>query len=160
MYEGFTDRAQQVVGFAQEEARMLNRATVGTEHLLLGLMRESEGAAAKSLVALGLSLESVRSEVEQLADRDQPALSDGIPFTPRAKLVLELSLDEAQRLGFDSVEAEHILLSIIREGWGLARFMCLKHCTSSQPSCASESFRKWYDVVRRKATIRFWCSTA
>jgi len=120
MFERFTDRARRVVVLAQEEARMLNHNYIGTEHILLGLAREGDGIAARALVSLGISLEAVRREVEQIIGRGKQAPSGHIPFTPRAKKVLELSLREAHQLGHDYIGTEHILLGLIREGEGVA----------------------------------------
>src|SRR5881394_1924399 len=99
MFERFTDRARRVVVLAQEEARMLNHNYIGTEHILLGLIHEGEGVAAKALESLGISLEAVRQQVEEIIGQGQQAPSGHIPFTPRAKKVLELSLREALQLG-------------------------------------------------------------
>jgi Clp amino terminal domain, pathogenicity island component/UvrB/uvrC motif len=120
MFERFTDRARRVVVLAQEEARMLNHNYIGTEHILLGLLHEGQGVAAKALQSLGISLEAVRQQVEQIIGRGQQAPSGHIPFTPRAKKVLELSLREAHQLGHDYIGTEHILLGLIREGEGVA----------------------------------------
>ncbi|HEY7920521.1 MAG TPA: Clp protease N-terminal domain-containing protein, partial [Streptosporangiaceae bacterium] len=120
MFEKFTDRARRVVVLAQEEARLLNHDYIGTEHLLLGLIHEGEGVAARALESLGISLEDVRRNVEELVPRGQHELSGHIPFTPRAKKVLELSLRESQQLGHDYIGTEHILLGLIREGEGVA----------------------------------------
>src|SRR6201984_2997052 len=120
MFERFTDRARRVVVLAQEEARMLNHNYIGTEHTLLGLIHEGEGVAAKSLESLGISLEGVRSQVEEIIGQGQQAPSGHIPFTPRAKKVLELSLREALQLGHNYIGTEHILLGLIREGEGVA----------------------------------------
>src|ERR1700736_1280456 len=120
MFERFTDRARRVVVLAQEEARMLNHNYIGTEHILLGLIHEGEGVAAKALESLGISLEAVRQQVEQIIGQGQQAPSGHIPFTPRAKKVLELSLREALQLGHDYIGTEHILLGLIREGEGAA----------------------------------------
>jgi ATP-dependent Clp protease ATP-binding subunit ClpC len=120
MFERFTDRARQVVVLAQEEARMLNHGYIGTEHILLGLIREGEGVAARALESLGISLEAVRQQVEKIIGRGQQAPSGHIPFTPRAKKVLELSLREAKALGHNYIGTEHILLGLIREGGGVA----------------------------------------
>jgi len=119
MFERFTERARRVVVLAQEEARMLNHNYIGTEHILLGLAREGEGVAARALESLGISLEAVRQQVEEIIGRGQEAPSGHIPFTPRAKKVLELSLREAQRLGDDHIGTEHILLGLVREGEGV-----------------------------------------
>jgi ATP-dependent Clp protease ATP-binding subunit ClpC len=121
MFERFTDRARRVVVLAQQEARMLDHNYIGTEHILLGLIREGDGVAAKALTALGISLDAMRRAVEDIIGRGaQPLPESGhIPFTPRAKKVLEFSLREAQ-LGSDYIGTEHILLGLIREGDGVA----------------------------------------
>ncbi|MBF6355775.1 ATP-dependent Clp protease ATP-binding subunit [Nocardia higoensis] len=126
MFERFTDRARRVVVLAQEEARMLNHNYIGTEHILLGLIHEGEGVAAKSLESLGISLEGVRSQVEEIIGQGQQAPSGHIPFTPRAKKVLELSLREALQLGHNYIGTEHILLGLIREGEGVAAQVLVK----------------------------------
>ena len=120
MFERFTDRARRVVVLAQEEARMLNHNYIGTEHILLGLIHEGEGVAAKALESLGISLEAVRQQVEEIIGQGQQAPSGRIPFTPRAKRVLELSLKEARQQGRNYIGTEHILLGLIREGEGVA----------------------------------------
>jgi ATP-dependent Clp protease ATP-binding subunit ClpC len=120
MFERFTDRARRVVVLAQEEARMLNHNYIGTEHILLGLIHEGEGVAAKALESLGISLEGVREQVEEIIGQGQNAPAGHIPFTPRAKKVLELSLREALQLGHNYIGTEHILLGLIREGEGVA----------------------------------------
>jgi ATP-dependent Clp protease ATP-binding subunit ClpC len=120
MFERFTDHARRVVVLAQEEARMLNHNYIGTEHILLGLIHEGEGVAAKALESLGISLEAVRSQVEEIIGQGQTAPTGHIPFTPRAKKVLELSLREALQLGHNYIGTEHILLGLIREGEGVA----------------------------------------
>jgi ATP-dependent Clp protease ATP-binding subunit ClpC len=126
MFERFTDRARRVVVLAQEEARMLNHNYIGTEHILLGLIHEGEGVAAKGLEALGISLEAVRAQVEEIIGQGQQAPSGHIPFTPRAKKVLELSLREALQLGHNYIGTEHILLGLIREGEGVAAQVLVK----------------------------------
>ncbi len=126
MFERFTDRARRVVVLAQEEARMLNHNYIGTEHILLGLIHEGEGVAAKGLEALGISLEAVRAHVEEIIGQGQQAPSGHIPFTPRAKKVLELSLREALQLGHNYIGTEHILLGLIREGEGVAAQVLVK----------------------------------
>ena len=126
VFERFTERARRVVVLAQEEARMLNHDYIGTEHILLGLIREGEGVAAKALESLGISLEAVRQQVEEIIGRGQQAPSGHIPFTPRAKRVLELSLREALQLGHDYIGTEHILLGLIREGDGVAAQVLVK----------------------------------
>ena len=126
MFERFTDRARRVVVLAQEEARMLNHNYIGTEHILLGLIHEGEGVAAKALESLGISLEAVRQQVEEIIGQGQQAPSGHIPFTPRAKKVLELSLRESRQLGHDYIGTEHILLGLIREGEGVAAQVLVK----------------------------------
>jgi ATP-dependent Clp protease ATP-binding subunit ClpC len=128
MFERFTERARRVVVLAQEESRMLNHNYIGTEHILLGLVREGEGegVAAKALESLGISLEAVRQQVEEIIGQGQQAPSGHIPFTPRAKKVLELSLREAQQLGHNYIGTEHILLGLIREGSGVAAQVLVK----------------------------------
>ncbi|MEO7804493.1 MAG: ATP-dependent Clp protease ATP-binding subunit [Actinomycetota bacterium] len=120
MFERFTDRARRVVVLAQEEARLLNHNYIGTEHILLGLISEGEGVAAKALESLGVSLDSVRSQVEEIIGTGSSSPQGHIPFTPRAKKVLELSLREALQLGHNYIGTEHILLGLIREGEGVA----------------------------------------
>ncbi len=120
MFERFSDRARRVVVLAQEEARLLNHNYIGTEHILLGLIHEGEGLAARALESLGIDLDAVRHEVEVLIGHGGHAPSGHIPFTPRAKKVLELSLREALQLGHDYIGTEHILLGLIREGEGVA----------------------------------------
>ena len=126
VFERFTDRARRVVVLAQEEARMLDHNYIGTEHILLGLIGEGEGVAAKALESLGISLEAVRQEVEEIIGRGQQAPPGHIAFTPRAKKVLELALREAQQLGHNYVGTEHILLGLIREGEGVAAQVLVK----------------------------------
>ena len=120
MFERFTDRARRVIVLAQEEARLLNHNYIGTEHILLGLIHEGEGVAAKALESLGISLDAVRQQVEEIIGRGQEAPSGHIPFTPRAKKVLELSLRESLQLGHNYIGTEHLLLGLIREGDGVA----------------------------------------
>jgi len=120
MFERFTDRARRVVVLAQEEARMLDHDYIGTEHILLGLIREGDGYAARSLESLGISLDAVRQQVQEIIGRGQQAPSGHIPFTPRAKKVLELSLRESLQLGHNYIGTEHMLLGLLREGDGVA----------------------------------------
>jgi ATP-dependent Clp protease ATP-binding subunit ClpA len=120
MFERFTDRARQVVALAQDESRMLNHNYIGTEHLLLGLIHGGEGVAAKALESLGISLAAVRLQVETIIGQGQQAPTGHIPFTPRAKKVLELAVQESHALGHDYIGTEHILLGLIREGDGVA----------------------------------------
>src|SRR5690349_19823770 len=139
MFERFTDRARRVVVLAQEEARMLNHNVIGTEHILLGLIHEGEGVAAKALESLGISLEAARVQLGQLIGPGRRASCGHIPFTARATKVLELSLREARRGGHDAVGPEHILLALIREGAGTGARMLLE--------LGAEA-----DVVRRHVT--------
>jgi hypothetical protein len=120
MFERFTDRARRVVVLAQEEARLLNHNHIGTEHILLGLIHEGEGVAYLALTELGISLDAVRAQVEAEIGQGSEAPGGHIPFTPRAKKVLELSLREALQLGHNYIGTEHILLGLIREGEGVA----------------------------------------
>jgi len=126
LFERFTDRARRVVVLAQEEARLLNHNYIGTEHILLGLIHEGEGVAAKALEQLGISLEAVRTQVEEIIGQGGSSPSGHIPFTPRAKKVLELSLREALQLGHNYIGTEHILLGLIREGEGVAAQVLVK----------------------------------
>ena len=126
MFERFTDRARRVVVLAQEEARLLNHNYIGTEHILLGLIHEGEGVASKALESLGVSLDAVREQVQDIIGPGQQAPSGHIPFTPRAKKVLELSLREALQLGHNYIGTEHILLGLIREGEGVAAQVLVK----------------------------------
>jgi Clp amino terminal domain, pathogenicity island component/UvrB/uvrC motif len=126
MFERFTDRARRVVARAQEEARMLNHNYIGTEHILLGLIHEGDGVGAKALESLGISLQAVRAQVEEIIGQGQQAPSGHIPFTPRAKKVMELTLREALQLGHNYIGTEHILLGLIREGDGVAAQVLVK----------------------------------
>jgi ATP-dependent Clp protease ATP-binding subunit ClpC len=121
VFEKFTDRARRVVVRAQEEARALNHDFIGTEHILLGLVGEGQGVAAKALESLGIRLETVRERVEDIVPPGQVEVRTGhIPFTPPAKKVLELSLSEARLLGHRYIGTEHILLGLLRLGEGVA----------------------------------------
>jgi len=120
MFERFTDRARRVMVLAEEEARMLNHNHIGTEHLLLGLIHEGEGVAAQALKSLGVSLQAVRQQVEEIIGQGQLAPAERVPFTPRAKKVLELSRREALAMGHNYVGTEHILLGLLGEGNGVA----------------------------------------
>ncbi len=126
MFERFTDRARRVVVLAQEEARMLNHNYIGTEHILLGLIHEGEGLAAKALENLDISLAAVREQVQEIIGQGQQAPTGHIPFTPRAKKVLEYSLREGLQLGHTYIGTEHILLGLIREGEGVAAQVLVK----------------------------------
>src|SRR5437762_767946 len=120
MFERFTERARQVVVLAQDEARELKHNYIGTEHILLGLLREEEGAAAQALGELGVTLDQVRTQVAKFVGPGDEVTTRQIPFTPRAKKVLELSLREARRLGVNYIDTEHILLGLLRVRNGVA----------------------------------------
>src|SRR6476620_38075 len=120
MFERFTDRSRRAIVLAQEEARMLDHNYIGTEHILLGLIRESDGCAARALESLEISLGAVRQQVEEIIGRGQEAPSGHVPFTPRAKKVLALSLRESLQLGHNYIGTEHSLLGLLREGDGVA----------------------------------------
>jgi len=120
MFERLSDRARRVLDLAQEEARTLNHNYIGTEHILLGLIHEGEGVAAKTLESLGITLEAVRQQVREIIGRGQQAPPGELPFTPRARKVLELSLREAMQLGHIYIGTEHVLLGLIRAGDGVA----------------------------------------
>ena len=120
MFVRFTDQARRAVVLAHEEARTLDHHYIGTEHILLGLLHEGDGVAAKSLQALGISLPAVRQQVEEIIGHGKQAVAGHIPFTPRAKKVMQLSRQEAANLGSDHIATEHILLGLIREGSGVA----------------------------------------
>ena len=119
MFERFTDRARRVVVLAQEEARMLNHNYIGTEHFLLGLIHEGEGVACTALTSLGVSLEEARRRVEEIVGDGKEVATGHIPFTPRAKKVLELAQREGLQLGHHYIGTEHLLLGLIREGEGV-----------------------------------------
>ena len=125
MFERFTERAREVVVLAQEEARLLKHNYIGTEHLLLGLLREEEGLAARVLASLDVTLDNVRGQVEQIIGPGEETPAGQIPFTPRAKKVLELSLREGLSLGHNYIGTEHILLGLAREGEGVANHILL-----------------------------------
>ncbi len=120
MFKRFTDKARHVIVLSQTEARRLNHNYIGTEHLLLGLLAEGEGVAAKALVELGVSLKTTRIQVESQIGRGKESSGGYVPFTPRSKKVLELSLREALALGHNYIGTEHLLLGLIREGGGVA----------------------------------------
>jgi ATP-dependent Clp protease ATP-binding subunit ClpC len=119
VFERFTDRARRVVVLAQEEARMLNHNYIGTEHILLGLIHEGEGVACRALESMGISLRAARVEVEDIIGQGQSKPTGHVPFTPRAKKVLEMALREALALKHDYIGTEHLLLGLIREGEGV-----------------------------------------
>jgi ATP-dependent Clp protease ATP-binding subunit ClpC len=120
VFEQFTDRARRVIVLAQEESRLLNHNYIGTEHLLLGLLHEAEGIGSRALTSLGVSLETARATTQEIIGAGQSPPSGHIPFTPRAKKVLELSLRESLQLGHNYIGTEHVLLGLIREGEGVA----------------------------------------
>jgi ATP-dependent Clp protease ATP-binding subunit ClpC len=120
VFERFTERARQVVVLAQEEARALRHNYIGTEHLLLGLLREEEGLAARVLRSLDVELEAVREQVARIVGTGEEATSGQIPFTPRAKKVLELALRQAKAMGHGYIGTEHVMLGLAREGEGVA----------------------------------------
>jgi ATP-dependent Clp protease ATP-binding subunit ClpC len=120
MFERFTDQARRIVVLAQEEARLLSHDYIGTEHLLLGLVREDQSIAAEALASLGIKLEAVRQQVLEIVGKGKRGSSGHIPFTSRAKKVLELSLREALQLGHNYIDTEHVLLGLLREGNGVA----------------------------------------
>jgi ATP-dependent Clp protease ATP-binding subunit ClpC len=121
MFQRFTDRARRVVVLSQDEARGLNHNWIGTEHLLLGVIREGSGVGAKALEAMRISPDAVRQQVESIIGRGEtPVPAEHIPFTPRAKKVLEMALREAQQLGHTYIGTEHILLGLVHEADGVA----------------------------------------
>jgi len=126
LFERFTERARQVVVLAQEESRALRHIYIGTEHILLGLLREEEGLAARVLQSLGITVERVRDQVAQIIGRGEEPPVDMFPFTPRAKKVLELALREALSLGHNYIGTEHILLGLLRENEGIAVRILIK----------------------------------
>lgn len=120
MFEAFTDEARHVVVQAQEEARSLNHDHIGTEHMLLGVLHGDRGVAVEALRSLGVSQEMVRQQVQDLVGRGAKPPSGHIPFTPRAKKIMELSLRESRQLGSERIDTEHVLLGLLREGAGVA----------------------------------------
>src|SRR6202050_3684069 len=132
MFERFTERARQVVVLAQEEARTLRHDYIGTEHILLGLLREEEGLAARVLESLGLSADRVRGHVVRIVGEGNSDTSGQIPFRPRAKRVLELALREALSLGHNHIGTEHILLGLVRENEGVAARLLLDFDADSE----------------------------
>ena len=126
MFERFTDRARRVIVLAQQEARDLNHNYIGTEHILLGLIQEGEGVAAKALESMGINLEDVRREVIDIIGRGSQPHTGHVPFTPRAKKVLELALREGLQMGHKYIGTEFLLLGLIREGEGVAAQVLIK----------------------------------
>jgi ATP-dependent Clp protease ATP-binding subunit ClpC len=152
MFERFTDRARRVVVLAQEEARMLNHNYIGTEHILLGLIHEGEGVAAKALESLNISLEAVRQQVEEIIGQGQAAPTGHIPFTPRAKKVLELSLREALQLGHNYIGTDPAALGLHRrQGAGLRRW---RHRERGAGLCRPRPVRAKSDPTRRGEQAR------
>src|SRR5688500_11366910 len=132
MFERFTERARQVVVLAQEEARILKHNYIGTEHIVLGLLREEEGLAARVLESLDITVERVRAQVVRIVGSGEEVTSGQIPFTPRAKKVLELALREALSLGHNYIGTEHILLGLVRENEGVAARILLDFDADSE----------------------------
>ena len=126
MFERFTDRARRVLVLAQDEARMLNHDHFGTEHILVGLIREGGGVAAKALESSNIYLDDVREQMQPIVERGQVTSNGSILFTSHAKSVLEFSLSEAMMLGHDYIDTEHILLGLIRGGEGVAMQVLVK----------------------------------
>jgi ATP-dependent Clp protease ATP-binding subunit ClpC len=157
MFQRFSDGARRVVVLAQEESRRLNHHSIGTEHILLGLIREDEGTAAQVLQSLGLDLEAVRQQVAEIVGQDKESQdkqgpSGHIPFTARAKKVLELSLREALQLGHDHIGTEHILLGLVRQGDGVAGQVLVR--------LGADLDHVRTQVVRRMSVTRGGVSTA
>ena len=161
MFERFTERARQVVVLAQEEARTLKHNYIGTEHILLGLLREEEGLAARVLESLEITVEEVRSQVIRIVGAGEEVTSGQIPFTPRAKKVLELALREALSLGHNYIGTEHILLGLVRENEGVAARILLDFDADSdkiRTFCLHADYRR---MLRRsgyfsvKSTMEF-----
>src|SRR3984957_3025054 len=140
MFERFTERARQVVVLAQEEARTLKHNYIGTEHILLGLLREEEGLAARVLESLDITVERVRAQVVRIVGSGEEVTSGQIPFTPRAKKVLELALREALSLGHNYIGTEHILLGLVRENEGVAARI-LRDCGADAERIRNEVIR-------------------
>jgi ATP-dependent Clp protease ATP-binding subunit ClpA len=132
VFERFTERARQVVVLAQDEARLLKHNYIGTEHILLGLLREEEGLAARVLESLDITVEEVRAQIARIIGQGDEVLEGQIPFTPRAKVVLELSLREALSLGHNYIGTEHILLGLVRENEGVAARILLDFDADAQ----------------------------
>ncbi len=151
MFERFTDRARRVIVLAQDEARLLNHNYIGTEHILLGLIHEGEGVGAKALEALGITLEGVREQVREIITEGSQAPTGHIPFTPRAKKVLELSLREALQLGHGYIGTEHILLGLLREGDGVAVKVLTR--LGAQPSAVRQEVIERLSGYQGKETV-------
>lgn len=156
VFERFTDRARRAVVLAQEEARLLNHSYIGTEHFLLGLMSEEEGAAATTLAGFGVDITTLRERVREVIGTGTETSADHLPFTPRAKKVLEMSVREARRLGHNDISTEHLLLGLLREGEGVASQIlgqmgidiertreALGQTSASAPAMAESPRRRW-----------------
>jgi ATP-dependent Clp protease ATP-binding subunit ClpA len=151
VFERFTERARQVVVLAQDEARVLKHNYIGTEHLLLGLLREEEGLAARALESMDITIDEVRNQVRRIVgEGDEPLVSGQIPFTPRAKKVLELSLREAMALGHNYIGTEHILLGVVRENEGVAARILLDFDADAE-KVRNEVFRMLGGVGKGRA---------
>jgi len=142
MFERFTDRARRVVVWAQEEARSFNHNYIGTEHLLVGLIKEGEGLGGKVLTAVGIDLEMVRGELDVRVGRGASQPKGHIPFTPRAKKVLELSLREAMQYGHNYIGTEHVLLGLLREGQGVAAQILMTRVNGGLDGVKEETLRQ------------------
>jgi ATP-dependent Clp protease ATP-binding subunit ClpA len=154
MFERFTDQARRIVVLAQEEARMLNHNYIGTEHILLALIHENRGVAARALESVGVTEEAARQQVEQIIGRGEKASPGHIPFTPRAKKTLELSLREAIGLGSTSIGTEHILLGLIREGEGKGKSPATQVATQVLDGLGVDPNRVRQQVVRLVSASR------
>jgi ATP-dependent Clp protease ATP-binding subunit ClpC len=152
VFERFTERARQVVVLAQDEARLLKHNYIGTEHLLLGLLREEEGLAARALESLDVDLDGVRAQVTRVIGQgDEPATGQ-VPFTPRAKKVLELALREARSLQHNYIGTEHILLGIVRENEGVAARILLDFDADAE-MIRNEVLRQLGGQVRKRSSL-------
>jgi ATP-dependent Clp protease ATP-binding subunit ClpC len=141
LFERFTERARQVVVLAQDEARALKHNYIGTEHILLGLLREEEGLAARVLESLDITVEEVRAQVARIVGQGDEVTTGQIPFTPRAKKVLELALREALSLGHNYIGTEHILLGMVRQNEGIASAVLLA-CGADGEKVRNETIRQ------------------
>ena len=160
MFERFTDRARRVIVLAQEEARTLQHNYIGTEHLLLGLIREGDGVAAKALASKGVTLDDTRKQVEEMIGKGNATPNGHIPFTPHARQVLELSLREALQLGHSYIGTEHILLGLIHEGEGVGTQVLIKMVTARATARAIWPTPVAYRIVVTRPVPRFLTSLA
>ena len=154
MFERFTERARQVVVLAQEEARTLRHDYIGTEHILLGLLREKEGLAAEVLESLDITAERVRAQVVRIVGSGEGVTSGQVPFTPRARKVLELALHEALNLGHDYIGTEHILLGLVAEDEGVAARILLDF--DAEPKRPQRGRPRGRTVVHRIRGFPWW----